>query len=335
MLTQPPSHLALTLAPDSLPLDQHPAEVYLNSLASPQSRRTMRTALNNLAILVGARPVVQFIADRHGRTKIQDLTYLSVDWAALRFQHTAAIRAKLVELYKPATANKTLAALRGVLNAAYDLGQMDAADYQRAMRVKSIKGEALPAGRGMGMGEILALVNACKADHSPAGSRDVAMLGVLYATGLRRAEVVALDLTDYDTTSGRLIIRRGKGQKARTVYLSGGAKLALDVWLVVRGSEAGPLFCVINKAGKLFVERRMSTQAAYKILQKRAKQAGVRAFSPHDLRRTFVGDMLDRGADIATVAKLAGHASVTTTARYDRRDEETKKKAAGLLHFPF
>jgi site-specific recombinase XerD len=258
-----------------------------------------------------------------------------VDWAALRFQHTAAIRAKLIELYKRATANKILAALRGVLNAAYDLGQMDAAEYQRAVRVKSVKGETLPAGRDLAMGEILALVNACKADPSPAGARDVALLGVLYATGLRRSEVVALDLADYDTTSGRLTIRSGKGQKARTVYLSNGAKIALDVWLVERGSEIGLLFCVINKAGRVFAERRLSTQAAYKILQKRAKQAGVRVFSPHDLRRTFVGDMLDRGADIATVAKLAGHASVTTTARYDRRDEETKKKAAGLLHFPF
>jgi site-specific recombinase XerD len=295
----------------------------------------MRTALNNLAILIAAKPVVRFVADRHGLTKVEDWTYLSVDWAALRFQHTAAIRAKLIELYKPATANKILAALRGVLNAAYDLGQMDAAEYQRAVRVKSVKGGTLPAGRDLAMGEILALINTCKADHFPAGSRDVALLGVLYATGLRRSEVVALDLVDYDTASGRLTIRGGKGQKARTVYLSNGAKIALDVWLVGRGSEAGPLFCVINKAGRVFVERRLSTQAAYKILQKRAKQAGVRAFSPHDLRRTFVGDMLDRGADIATVAKLAGHASVTTTARYDRRDEDTKKKAAGLLHFPF
>jgi site-specific recombinase XerD len=71
------------------------------------------------------------------------------------------------------------------------------------------------------------------------------------------------------------------------------------------------------------------------MLQKRAHEARVKSFSPHDLRRTFVSDLLDAGADIATVAKMAGHASVNTTARYDRRPEDAKRKASGLLHVPY
>ncbi len=160
------------------------------------------------------------------------------------------------------------------------------------------------------------------------------MIGVWYACGLRRSELVRLDLADFDSRTGKLTVRHADGSKSRAVYLANGALVALQSWLVVRGQDGGPLFCAINKAGKVSGQP-LSAQAAYKRLKKRAEQAGVRAFSPHDFRRTFVGEMLDAGADIATVAKLAGHASVTTTMRYDRRTEETKRKAAGLLHFPF
>ena len=79
----------------------------------------------------------------------------------------------------------------------------------------------------------------------------------------------------------------------------------------------------------------LTAQSVYDILSKRADQAGVKKFSPHDLRRTFAGDLLDAGADLATVQKLMGHANANTTAAYDRRDAKSKRAAVDKLHVPY
>ena len=235
--------------------------------------------------------------------------------------------------YKPATANRILCAIRGTLKAAWRLGLMSAEEYYRARDIQSITGETLPAGRGLQSGELSALLNVCAADPSPAGARDAAIIALMYAAGPRREEVINLDLDSYDQETGQLIIF-GKSSKERTAYLTNGAAAAMYDWLAIRGSEPGALFLAINKGGRI-IPGRMKTQSIYDMLARRAIQAKVKKFSPHDLRRSFVSDLLDAGADFAVVAKMAGHASVTTTARYDRRGEQSKQKAATLLHIPY
>jgi site-specific recombinase XerD len=176
------------------------------------------------------------------------------------------------------------------------------------------------------------LMESCTNDRKICGIRDAAIIAFLYTCGPRRHEVVKARLHDYNQKSGRLVIT-GKGNKQRTVYLDNGDREAMEDWLSGRGFEPDPLFYAINKGGHIvFNIKGMSSQAIYKILRKRGIESGVNSFSPHDLRRTFVSDMLDAGVDIVTVSKLAGHASMTTTGRYDRRGEEVKQKAAGVLH---
>lgn len=313
-----PQENSAVLWTGELPFTQHPAVVYLASL-SEGSRRTIFQALDTMARLLSG-----------GR-----LGVFMLNWAALRYEHTAAIRSLLAERYKPSTANKMLSALRQVLYHAWQLGQISAEDYQRARSVRSIVGDVLPAGRDLGAGELAALMAACEADPSPAGARDAAIIALMYATGIRRSSVVRLNLADYDPTTGTLRVRQAKRNKEYLAYVAqDGAQRAMADWLAVRGSEAGPLFWPVTKGGDL-IPRRLSTQAVYNLLIKRAHQAGVKHFSPHDLRRTLAGDLLDAGADIVTVQRILGHASVDTTARYDRRPEEVKRKAATLIHVPY
>src|SRR5437867_9597125 len=118
------------------------------------------------------------------------------------------------------------------------------------------------------------------------------------------------------------------------MYASNGSGEALTAWLAVRGSEQGPLFAPVDKAGRI-VLRRLTPESVFDRLAALARRAGISRFSPHDMRRSFISDLLDNGADLSVVQAMAGHANPATTARYDRRGERAKQRAAGLLVVPY
>ena len=199
-------------------------------------------------------------------------------------------------------------------------------------RCYAIRGERPPRGRALEAAELRQLFEAC-ADGRVLGARDAAVLALLYGAGLRRAEAVALDLGDLNPDSGQLRVL-GKGDKQRMAYLPAGGRAALAEWLRRRGDAAGPLLQPVNRGGEIS-PRRMSAQSLRLVCRRRAQAAGILDFSPHDLRRSFVGAALDAGADISAIQRLVGHARVQTTTRYDRRPERANRRAAELVDVPF
>lgn len=312
----------------SQPRDVNPATVYLAGL-SLSSRRTMKAALDTVAALLAG--YAYDLARCASKPPACDLA-LSFQWQTVRYQHVQLVRATLAQHIAPSSVNRNLAALRSTLKVAWRLGLMAAEDYQQAAAVKGVRGSRRKAGRAVSNEELKALLDACTgSDHK--AIRDAAMLAVMYACGLRRAEIVALDVSDFATDSATLVIH-GKGDKLRIVPVADAAVVVLKEWLLLRGNQKGPLFCGLTPHHQLRHRHRISTQAVYNVVRERAAEAGITDVSPHDLRRTFASELLDAGVDLALVQQLMGHSQVSTTAGYDRRPETAKHKAVNKLAFP-
>jgi site-specific recombinase XerD len=310
--------------------DENPVLAYLARL-SPGSRRTMRASLETIARLASA-----------GQVGAVDFP-----WWMLRYQHSEAIRGRLADSYAPATANKMLSAMKGVLKSCWRLGLMTADERDRASDMEPVRGTRLPPGRSIPRGELRSLFEVCAQEANDPrmrarGVRDAAMLALLYVGGLRRTELASLRLSDYDPEDKAVRIR-GKGNKERQVYAEGGAELLLAGWLELRGEGESeePLFLPVRKDGEVqhtdaHGEKKasLSDQAVYKMVKRCHREARIKEVSPHDFRKTFVGDLLDAIGDLSTVQKLAGHSDPATTARYDRRGERAMREAASHLHVP-
>jgi integrase/recombinase XerD len=178
----------------------------------------------------------------------------------------------------------------------------------------------------------MARLLAATAGEEPVRVRDRALLELLYATGTRVSEAVALDVDDVQ--SGADLIRvLGKGGKQRLVPLGSYARAALEDYLVrvrpgfaVRGTSTPALF--LGPRGG-----RLSRQSAWLVIQDTAERAGLaKHVSPHTFRHSFATHLLQGGADVRVVQELLGHASVATTQLYTLVTADTLRDVYTTSH---
>nr|WP_321303085.1 tyrosine-type recombinase/integrase [Alcaligenes faecalis] len=303
------SNSAAPASPDNAAL------AYLSSLNSSQSRATMKTFLNRVAREFGYADLEQ------------------TPWGEMHYMLVQQIINSLLERkLAPTTINTYLAALKGVARQATLLRQMEADTLIHIQSIKSVSGFRVSSGRALAKKEVRALLDVCDKQLTVRSLRDAAMLACLVGCGLRRSEVVALDLKDINFETETLRVM-GKGNTERLMPIPSQLMPRLKQWIFVRGDRPGPLFVRIRRGDNLVLAR-LSAQAVYNTLLERHRQCrSMDHCSPHDLRRTFASVLFDNGEDIRVVQMALGHANLETTKIYDMRGEERKRKAISRLNF--
>jgi site-specific recombinase XerD len=215
------------------------------------------------------------------------------------------------------------------MKATFRLGLIDSDSLARTIYIKRIRGERTAKGRSIDAPEITRLIAACDSTKA-LGVRNAAIVAIGFGCGLRRAELVGLNVADV-LEHGEALRILGKGNKERIVYVPDGAQAYLATWLGHRGYHEGPLFCAVGRRGIRL--RSLTEQTIYDVLRALTQRAGIERLSPHDLRRAFVSTLLDQNVSLSVIALMAGHAEIATTARYDRRGERAKREASRMLVF--
>jgi len=164
--------------------------------------------------------------------------------------------------------------------------------------------------------------------------RDQALVELLYGTGIRVGELVALDVRDFEPNRAQLRVM-GKGRKERVVPLPELTRKALARWLALRqgpGVLAEPVFISLRVRKDPQV-RRLGARDVRRILRKRALSAGVLdRVHPHRLRHSYATHLLDMGADLREIQELLGHSSLSTTQKYTAVSIEQLRKVYDQAH---
>jgi len=190
-------------------------------------------------------------------------------------------------------------------------------------------GKSLP--KPLSVAEVEALLAEPAKDSTPEAKRDVAMIELLYAAGMRVSELVSLNMGDVNLEAG-FVRCLGKGAKERIIPIHQQAVKAVDEYMVaarprlLRGEEEEALF--LNRRGE-----RLTRQGFWLILKAHAKAAGIkRAVTPHTLRHSFATHILSGGADLRAVQELLGHANISSTQIYTHLTSEHVRQAYEKAH---
>lgn len=175
------------------------------------------------------------------------------------------------------------------------------------------------------------LIAAAPATNEPEYLRDVAMMELLYATGIRVSELCGIDLGDLDR-SRQVVTVTGKGNKQRVVPFGGPAKQAIDRWL---DNGRGELVRADKTTNALFLGSRggrIDPRMVRKVVARAGDHLGIDKLGPHSLRHSAATHMLDGGADLRVVQELLGHSSLQTTQIYTHVSTERLRKVYQQAH---
>ncbi|MBO0912591.1 MAG: tyrosine-type recombinase/integrase [Acidobacteria bacterium] len=227
-------------------------------------------------------------------------------------------RAHLLQLKLSAsTLNLRLSPLRKLAREMADNGLLDPGVASAIECIKGVTQEGVRTGNWLLKEEANELLNA--PDPSTLkGKRDRAILALLVSCGLRRAELVSLEVDRIQQREGRWVIPDlvGKGNRRRTVTVPAAVKVRIDAWLAAAKIAEGRVFRPVNKGDRVTGEFIGDEKAIWQLVVHYARATSLGKLAPHDLRRSCAKLCRKAGGELEQIQLLLGHASIRTTERY-------------------
>lgn len=239
-----------------------------------------------------------------------------------------------------ATRQRQLSALRKLAGMLFVLtGRDDAQRINEALKMIKVPAASKVAterertGKALDFRQVIKVLDTWNNPAEPRELRNRALIAVLALSGIRRSEAATLRWRDIDFDNGVITVVHGKGDKRREAPLAGDLALeALRGWHMAQPTDYQYVFTSVQRWGVVGADAPITGTDVYRIVEETEQRTGIE-FNPHDLRRTFITEALDRGASLATVQAAAGHARGETTLRYAKTVDARKARQELKLRY--